>query len=423
MKNTRIAPLGAIVAVTALALTACSGGGGSPAPSDGAVAGELTVAFDATFKDSIEPTVAEFEKRYPDATVNVDYVGADLLATVSTQAQAGTLPDVFLSVPGPAGGPAFSVGVLGSQGYLADLTDTSWAAEIPDNLKGSVSVDDKVLAYPGALQGLGTIYNTTLLDSLGLEIPATWDDLIQLCSDAEDKGVYALANGQGGDGSTGQMPYIDLIGSVGFGPDQGLLEDTRDGSLDFADSPWKETFAKYKELADAGCFGEGSVGRDRSQALGELAAGKALAMVDVGAQIGALAEQAPDSEFTQIPLPANDDVYFSAAPGYVIAVSANAKNPSAARAFLDVLAEPEFINSYVTAFAGVPVIPNDEFEAPSSLTTLVEAVASGKVTNYADLGISGAVNTLAQQEAQKLVLGDHSVDQVMEALQSEYDAG
>jgi raffinose/stachyose/melibiose transport system substrate-binding protein len=421
--------LGATV-VAALALTACSAGGtpspaasASNASSGAAITGELKIEYDAAFKNALEPVVAEFKTRYPQATINIDYVGSDILNVVSTQAQAGTLPDIFLTVPGPNGGGGFTVGTLGSQGYLADLSGTEWAAKIPDTWKPAVSFEDKVYAYPGTLQGLGAIYNTTLLQKLGLKEPGTWTELLKLCSDASKAGVYAFAQGLN-DGTSAQMPYIDLAGSLAYGPNPDFLTQMREKKVVFKDSPWREVFTKYKEMGDAGCFGKGALGRDRTQAVTEVAASKAIALVDVGAQLGTLKKQGPNNDYTLAPLPATDDpskTFYSAAPGYTIAVSATAKNPEAAKAFLAVLAEPKFINSYSEAFSGVPAIPNSEFVAPASLKSLSEGLSSGRSTNYSDQGWAGDVGVAAQSEVQKLILGQHSVDQVLEALQAVYN--
>jgi raffinose/stachyose/melibiose transport system substrate-binding protein len=425
MKSRATALLGATV-VAAIALSSCSSTT-SPAAtgssSAGDVSGVLKVEYDASFKSALEPVVAEFKTRYPNATINIDYVGADILNVVSTQAQAGTLPDIFLTVPGPAGGGGFTVGTLGSQGYLADLSGTEWAAKIPDTWKPAVSFQGKVYAYPGTLQGLGAIYNTTLLQKLNLKIPGTWTELLQLCSDASKAGVYAFSQGLN-DGTSAQMPYIDLAGSLAYGPNPDFLTQMRAKKVVFKDSPWKDVFTKYKQMGDAGCFGKGALGRDRTQSVQEVAAGHALAVVDVGAQLGTLKTQGPSNDYTLVPLPATDDAsktYFSAAPGYTIAVSATSKNPTAAKAFLSILSEPKFINTYSAAFSGIPAIPNTEFVAPASLKALSEGLSGGKSTNYSDQGWAGEVGTTAQTEIQKLILGQHSVDQLLDALQAVYN--
>ena len=424
MKVRLISVLGATV-VVALALSGCSGTSsvGASSSGNGAVSGTLTIEYDAAYKSALEPVVKEFQSKYPTAHVKIDYVGGgNILQVVSTQAQSGTLPDIFLTVPGPAGGGGFTVGTLASQGYLGDLSDTTWAAKIPDTWKPAVSFNGKVYAYPGTLQGLGAIYNTTLLDKLGLKVPTTWTGLLSLCTAATNKGVYAFAQGLN-DGTSAQMIYIDLSGSLVYGPNPKFLSEMKAGHVVFKDSPWRDVFTKYKQMGDAGCFGKGALGRDRTQAVQEVAAGHALALVDVGAQLTTLKAQGPTNDYTLDPLPATDDpskTYSQAAPGYTIAVSATAKNPAAAKAFLNILAEPKFINSYSSAFSGVPAIPNSDFVAPANLETLTKALSGGKSTDYSDQGWSGDLALVGQSEVQKLILGKHTVAQVLEALQASY---
>jgi len=56
----RILATGAVVAVAAMALAACSGGASSTTPSpssSGEISGTVTGIFDAQYKDAVEPIV------------------------------------------------------------------------------------------------------------------------------------------------------------------------------------------------------------------------------------------------------------------------------------------------------------------------------------------------------------------------------
>lgn len=408
-----------------LALAGCtpsSSNGGTP--SDGAVSGPLEVLYDSGYKTALEPVVASFKEQYPDVDLKVNYAGSDVLSVVSTQAQAGNLPDIFLTVPGPPGGGGFTVGTLASQGYLLDLTNEAWASEVPDTWKGAVGLDEKIYAYPGTLQGLGGIYNTTKIDELGLKIPTTWTEVIDFCKDAKKARVYAYAQGLN-DAAGPQMIYLALSGTLVYGPDPDWAQQMKDGDTTFDDSGWRDIFEKYKEMNDAGCFGDGALGRDRTQGGQEVAAGNALAMVDVGAAVSGLQTQAPDSEFIQYALPATDDpseTYFPAAPGYTISANAKTENPAAVKAFLDVLAQPENINAYAGGFASVPAIPNDAYEPPANLAPFNEAIADGKFTDYSNTGFPNAdVGVVAQAQVQQIFLGTQTVDGALAEMQAAFE--
>lgn len=419
----------AAAAVLALALTACGADpepGDSADPGEGGLSGSLDVLYSSTFKAAFEPVVAAFDEQYPNVELNVDYAGDDLLTVVATQAQAGNLPDVFPTVPGPPGSGLYAVGSLAAQNYLLDLSDTSWASEVPALWREAVGIDDKVYAYPGTLQGLGGIYNMTKMDELGLEVPHTWTDLLAFCSDARRAGVYAYA--QGLNKSDGlQMVYLALSGTLIFGPNPEFAAQLADGSVTHQDSPWRDILEKYVAMNDAECFGDGALGRDRTQGGTDLAAGNALGMIEVGAGVASVQTQAPDAEFAFEPIPATDnpeDTYFPAGPGFTIAANADTDNPEAVKALFDMLAQPEVINAYSGAYASVPVIPNDEFQPPASLETFNDFVTAERITDYTNMGggqNNAAVTDVTFTEIQRLLMGEQTVDGVLDAMQAAFE--
>jgi raffinose/stachyose/melibiose transport system substrate-binding protein len=407
-----------------LTLTACSTSSSGPeanAPSDGSVGGTLTVVYDATFRTALEPVVEAFEQKYPGTTVDVNYIGGDVENLMLTQIQAGTAPDVFLSFPGS--GETMTIESLASQGYLLDLSDSPWVADIPPALQEDMEYQGRTYAYPGTLQGLGGIYNQTRLQELGLQIPRTWTDVMELCESARDAGGYAYAQALN-DPSGPQMLYLALTGTLVYGPNPDFSTQLEEGETSIPESPWREAVEKYAEMNDAGCFGEGVLGRSSAQANNEVAAGEAAALVSVGANLAPIKDAAPDSEFTVAALPATDnpdDTYFTALPGYTLSVNAEAENPTAAKAFLDLLAEPEHINQYADGFASVPAIPNDSFRPPATLVEFNEAVADGRTAQLADWP-NPMVNDVAQQGVQALLLGDDTVDDVLEEMQEAFES-
>ncbi|MDX3104121.1 ABC transporter substrate-binding protein [Nonomuraea angiospora] len=404
-----------------ITLAACSTappGGSAPAStaSGGAVSGTLTMIYSSTFKEALTPVVKAFEQKYPGTKVDVSYSGDDVMSVISTQLQAGTAPDLFISLPGRS--VAMGVGLLGSQGKLLDLTDSPWAAGVPRLWRDDLSDKGKLYAYPGTLQGLGGIYNQTKLKELGLEVPKTWSEVLQFCKSAKDHGVYAYAQGFN-DAAGPQMMYLVLSSTLVYGPTPDFTQQVRDGKTTLAASPWKQVLEKYKQMYDAGCFGEGALGRTRSQGGDEVAAGKALAVAEVGAGLTPIQKAAPSSEFVMAPIPATDnpaDTYMPALPGFTLSGNAQAKNPAAAKAFLNLLAEPGHINEYSKAYMSVPAIPNDAFQPPAVLASFNEAVAAGKSTKLPDWG-NPKVNEVAQQGIQAILLGKDTVDGVLQKMQ------
>lgn len=420
MKIPKPVALGAIAAVaTAFALAGCTSAD-PDAPAEGEIGGTLTIVFDTTFQSALEPVIEAFEERYPDVTVEVDYQGGDIPSVTSTQLQAGTAPDIFLTYPGgsPTAGGGMNNITVGSQGLAADLADSSWADDIPESRRVDVEYDGAIYAYPGALQGLGPIYNVTKVEELGLEIPTTWDELLAFCGDARDKGVAAYAAGLG---DAPHFIYLSAAAGLVYSQNPDFDKDQLAGDVTFQGSPWEDVFQIYVDMNDAGCFQDGVLGATRTQSGELVASGQALAVVDVGAGLASVSALNPDIELVITPFPATNDPesnWIPSFPGYTLSVNAASENIPTAKAFLEVLNENRGV--YGVGFASAPVIPDPSFEAPAGLALFNEAVADGRTAPLTSWPGS-EMQAAAQAQVQAIVLGQQTVDGALQVLQDLFD--
>lgn len=420
----KIRTLGAatsVIVVTTLALAGCSGGGSStPDASSGEVSGTLTGVFSSVFQDTYEKLAAAFEEEYPDVTVDFDYQGGDIGQVVMTQLQGGTAPDILTSFPG--GDPkdnADTVAPLAENGLIAPL-EVTWGDQIPEAWQNSFSYEETLYAYPGALQPLAALYNQTKLDELGLTIPTTLDEVLQLCADAADQGVYAYAQGLGEAAAGPQMfPFGQAATLIPDGP--AFDAELAAGETTYPDSAWVDAFEIQQDLWDAGCFGEGALGRSREQGANAVAAGQALGIVDVGGVLPSLLAASPDSEFKIAGIPATDnadDTLIAALPGYVTTINAKAKNPAAAQAFLEFLGTAEATNIYAEGFQSVPVLSNDDYVAPAAIEEFATLIADGKGVPLTTM--QSEVQSTLNQQLQAQFLGNTTPEGVAESMQSVY---
>ncbi|WP_426738202.1 ABC transporter substrate-binding protein [Plantibacter sp. 2H11-2] len=415
------------IVMTGALLAGCSGGGAAPASTSGEITGTVTGIWDATFKSSIDPIAKAFEKEHPGVKMDITYQGGDLSSVLSTQLQAGTAPDILITFPGgtPGAGGGTTVLTLASQGRLLDLSSSPWTKTIPDQWKSEVNYKDKTYAYPGIAQGMGAIYNQSTLDEYGLKIPTTLDEVFTLCADAKDQGVYAYAQGLGESTGGPQMMSYAQTATLVYGPDPDAAKETTDGTFDFAKSGWKDQLEIYKKMNDEGCFGEGALGRDRAQGGDDVAAGRALGIVDVSAVMSAIQAKAPDAKLAFAPMPATNDAKETVAAallGYTLAINAKAKNPVAAQAFLEFLSEPKQIATHAAGFAALPAIPQEGYEAPAGLTEFAKYIDSGSFTKLPVWPNANTQDTI-NVAVQSLMLGNDTVDSTLAKIQAAYDKG
>jgi arabinogalactan oligomer/maltooligosaccharide transport system substrate-binding protein len=199
----RAIPAAAVVAILALAVSACGGGSetAAPAPAQSAadpsqISGEVTW-WDTTRPDSEGPTfqalIKQFETAYPKIKVKYVNVPSDQAQNqFQTAAQAGTgAPDVIRS-------EVAWTSQFASLGYLQPLDGTRAVDAQEDFLPGPLSstkYQDKTYAVPQVTDTLALIYNKRLLKEAGHEeAPKTVEELKQVALDVKAKtGVNGLA--------------------------------------------------------------------------------------------------------------------------------------------------------------------------------------------------------------------------------------
>ncbi|GAA4698348.1 multiple sugar transport system substrate-binding protein [Promicromonospora umidemergens] len=249
-RNGRIAA-GAMAAVLAGSLAACSGGGGGGGePDEGATAEEIEAALEEggiidywTWTPQAEKQIEAFEKAYPNMTVNLtDTQGAEEHNTGLQNAIAADkgIPDVaqleYQSVP-QFQLPGQLTDVTGyGLGELEDLyTPSTW---------GSVALGDGLWGLPQDSGPMALFYNAEVFEENDLVVPKTWDEYVEqarkLKKSDPDKVLF-------NDDGNGPGTVTSMIWQAGGKPFQ-VEGDTV--TIDLADegtTRWAET---YQQLID-----------------------------------------------------------------------------------------------------------------------------------------------------------------------------
>ncbi|WP_424921834.1 ABC transporter substrate-binding protein [Streptomyces sp. wa1] len=414
MRSTR--PLAAVLATVSLAgLTAAcssdtagSGGGDS-----------LRVAASSTDRVPMDAAVAAFRAKNPDIQVDVTYADTDQLqSTLRTQLSSGTAPDVFTVWPGN-GNPG-AVQVLQKGGYLTDLSDYKFTPKIADGDKSVTQVDGKTYIVPVTFNGIGAIYNKKTLQEIGGTEPKTWDDVLDLCHKAKDKGKVLLALGNQTTWVTQMVDYA-LAATTVYSNTPDFDEQLSAGKAAFADSAWKETLQQYLDLNKAGCFTKNPNGTGYETSVTDVAQGKAVGLVQVTTSIPQVQKEAgADTELGMFALPASGDAGQTRIPGAVSAaygVNAASKHAAQAKTFAEFLGSPEGQKIYAEKGGTLPALPNDSFQADPALKVLIDMQKDGKTVPFMD---QRWPNPEVQQThftaVQKLFSGDTSVDDALKSM-------
>lgn len=411
--------LGATVVV---ALAGCTSQPDTGA-DDGTISGTLVIGAYATAKPALDPLIEQFEKAYPDVTVNASYAdNQPYQAAIRTQLSSGTAPDLFTVWPGN-GNPG-AMEVLAPGGFLLDLSSVEGLPQLPDALESVTEIDGKQYVFPLTVAGIGAVYNEQAVEEAGAEIPTTWDGVLDFCAAASDAGKVGFSLGLQSLFVT-QLINYSLTATLVYADDPDFEKAVADKKATFADSGWKTAFEQYMDMEDAGCFTENALGTTNDVAQADVASGTALATVTLTTTISQIKALAPSgTTFGMFALPATDDAeetWMPAAAFDGFGINAKAKNRAAAEEFLRFITSPESIAAYATVAGSLPSVDTDDFALDGTLAVLDEFWGAGRTYPFPDqLWPNPMVATVHKEGVQKVFGGQASIDDILSGMDTAY---
>lgn len=255
MKNTRSrwlkqAMAGGTAVAVAITMAGCasSSGGGSDRPEN-----EIHVAVYGDATNKVEEQIVATFNETSDVKVVLDKIpGADYQQKLQTIVSTSAAPDIFFNWGGG------SIQDFVEADLLMPLTD--FIEEEPgleENFLPSVFNTAVVDGEPYGIPMRGTqpvmlFHNKAVLAEAGLEVPTTWDELLEAVEVLSAQGITPIALG-GADQWPTQMWYQYVYDRVA-GPE--LFASALDGDTEVWESDdSREALGMLKDLIDAGAFG------------------------------------------------------------------------------------------------------------------------------------------------------------------------
>jgi raffinose/stachyose/melibiose transport system substrate-binding protein len=247
----------ALVGAAALTLAGCSagaqpGGGGG---EGGASAWTLTGGAEETFRSSFQA----WNDANGDSPITAEYFANDAFKEkIRTSVGSGNAPTLIYNWGGDT-----------LESYVENGSVVELTGEIPemeeralDSVLETGKVDGKLYAVPNNnTQPVILYYNTKLFEEAGVEVPTTWEEMLDAVEAFKAEGVTPISVA-----GSSQWPYLmwiqyltDRIG----GPE--VFQAVVDGEEDAWSHPAiTEALEKIQELVEAGGFGDayGSVVAD-----------------------------------------------------------------------------------------------------------------------------------------------------------------
>lgn len=268
---------GALLTVSSLFAVAACGGASGAGNADGKTT--ITLSMQNPDVKTADPAtwaiIKAFEKANSDIHVEVSgQAVAEHLQSLSIAAQSDTLPDVFWVYKATAED-------MLANGRLMDLKPTLDELGITDRLPGSTvsnfTADGKIFGVPyqGLLTGLWV--NKKILADNGLQVPTTFDDLVNVAKTLKSKDIVTISDGAN-QSSFSVWSFLVWLDRFGF---EDKIDKILDGSESYDNPDFVRMYQHIAELRDAGAFASNVSTQTYQQAVDQYLKGKA-AMLDAG---------------------------------------------------------------------------------------------------------------------------------------------
>lgn len=369
----------ALVASFATVLAGCA------APADDEVVTLDFFQFKQEATADFDRIVKDFEAENPDIDVVINTV-PDADTAIRALLVKGRTPDV-LTLNGSG-----KFGLLAKAGVFHDFTGDPLvkqvnpaAQEILNDLGRYDDAEINALAFSNNANGI--IYNRKIFAEHGLEVPQTWDELIEVCEKLKAAGVTPFY-GTLADGWTA-LPALNALGA--YAARDGFFEQLRAAGEDAADAPvsfrsdWAEVLDQEQTLFSYAQ--EGYRGRTYDDGNAAFAHGETAMLMQGIWAISQIKAIEPDVDLGVFPYPGtNDPADTLLVSGVDVAVTLgrDTSHPEEAMRFVEYLFRPETLDAYAASQSMFSTSSTSDGTKDAALTELQPYFDDGRITGFID---------------------------------------
>lgn len=207
-----------------------------------------------------EKMIDAFEKANPDITIdytNYNY-NPEYLQALSAASASDNLADIVGLQPGSLT-QTYSDYLIDLSDYAKEEWGDDWTS-VYDNVTqsqlqlGNKDGDDGHYILPIETQDIYVEYNKTLFEQLGLKVPTTYDELVEVSKTLRDNGYAPLFFG-GADG----WQHVNLLLMCTSQISDTLFDECQNGEKAWTCDEMKQAMTNYKKLFDDGVMQDGSL--------------------------------------------------------------------------------------------------------------------------------------------------------------------
>lgn len=325
-------------------------------------------------EDTVQALLDYLAENVPDVEIEYQFIDNSNYDTiVDTQLSAEEGPDIICESPGSALKHA-------RLGYLEKLDDLG--GKYSDAGTSVYSYDGSVYALPGISWFEGIYYNKTMFEENEIELPATFDEYIEVCKKFQEKDIIPLAAGLKSwepmlknSMAFVTAEYLSTEEGKAFGEKYRNGEATLDGT-------WNTYLEKWSEMIKEGVYTTDMTGIDHDQALEQFATGQAAMFCSGPWDFETIQSKNPDLVIDMMPFYGTEasDGWLIGGPGCGFAVNANSKNKEAAMKVVEALSTVEGQAALWENYqGGSSYLEGASFELPEVYAGASKALEAGNV--------------------------------------------
>jgi len=398
-RRRRTLAVAASAALGALLLAGCS------SPGDGRVQLDF-FQFKGEALEDFEQIIADFEAENPDIDVVQNQV-ADADTIIRTLLVKDKAPDVItLNANG-------NFGRLAQAGVFYDFSDERVLQTINPAVQdiladlGNAEGEVNGLGYVNNANGI--IYNEDIFEEQGLEVPETWDELIDVCDQLQAAGITPFY-GTLGDSWTG-LPSFNALGAYPAQDDffEQMREEGEDVGPDSEVSFQKDFAEALDQQYELFSYTQdGYRGKTYDDGNAAFANGDVAMLMQGIWAVSPIKDVNPDIRAGIFPYPATDDPadrLLVSGVDVVVTMGKDTPHREEALRFIDYLFEQDVIEEFAASQNMVPSVEGAQLSDDPAIQSVAPWFDEGRITGFIDHQVPPSI-PLAAIDQEFLFTGD-----------------
>jgi raffinose/stachyose/melibiose transport system substrate-binding protein len=398
-RRRRTLAVAASAALGALLLAGCS------SPGDGRVQLDF-FQFKGEALEDFEQIIADFEAENPDIDVVQNQV-ADADTIIRTLLVKDKAPDVItLNANG-------NFGRLAQAGVFYDFSDEPVLQTINPAVQdiladlGNAEGEVNGLGYVNNANGI--IYNEDIFEEQGLEVPETWDELIDVCDQLQAAGITPFY-GTLGDSWTG-LPSFNALGAYPAQDDffEQMREEGEDVGPDSEVSFQKDFAEALDQQYELFSYTQdGYRGKTYDDGNAAFANGDVAMLMQGIWAVRPIKDVNPDIRAGIFPYPATDDPadrLLVSGVDVVVTMGKDTPHREEALRFIDYLFEQDVIEEFAASQNMVPSVEGAQLSDDPAIQSVAPWFDEGRITGFIDHQVPPSI-PLAAIDQEFLFTGD-----------------